>query len=103
MGRPLIKSYDSLITYPIIRSIVDNFKDIHPIYITIANIFIKILSLIYLNNFNIIPLFITLILERFLDCLDGEVARKFNKCTNLGHYMDKYSDVIYRLFMERYG
>jgi len=31
--------------------------------------------------------------------LDGEVARYYNKCTVVGHYLDKYSDVFFRLTM----
>ena len=45
----------------------------------------------------LLTLFLTL--ERVLDCLDGEVARYYHKCTSIGHYLDKYSDLVYRICM----
>ena len=35
-------------------------------------------------------------LERYLDCLDGHLARRYNMCTTAGHYMDKSTDFVFR-------
>lgn len=104
MGVPQIKSIDKYLTYPLIKKyLLNNFVNIHPINITLYCIIVKILSLYILDNKNVILLGILLLIERILDCLDGEVARKYNKCSELGHYMDKYSDVLFRIGMIYYG
>ena len=97
MGQPLIISFDSLFTYPILSYFLPLFYLVHPIYITLFNFYIKYLSIYHLwyLNSNEILLFFTL--ERVLDCLDGMVARKYNKCSKLGHYLDKYSDLTFRI------
>ena len=97
MGKPLIISFDSLITYPFLQFFIIFFKNIHPIYITLFNCYIKYLSIYYLNNLDVTKFFVFFLLERLLDCLDGMVARKYNKCSKLGHYLDKYSDLIFRI------
>ena len=99
MGVPLISSFDSLITYPCIEHHLFLFKHIHPILITLGNIYFKYRCLFDIQYLNYISLGKNLFMERYLDCLDGLVARKYNKCTTLGHYMDKYSDVVFRVIM----
>ncbi len=101
MGRPQIDSVDKYITYPIVYSFVPYFKDIHPIYITIACIVSKYFSILLLYSQYPFLLSFVLLTERGLDCLDGEVARYYNKCTLIGHYLDKYSDVVFRLIMTK--
>ncbi len=71
------------------------FKNIHPNVITgigiISNYFI------YHYYFNIKNYTITsllLILRVFLDSLDGMIARKFNKISKLGGYLDTICDTI---------
>ena len=106
MGVPKSNSIDKYITYPLIRRGLFIFKNIHPIYITLLCIMTKFFSLSLLNNFKpnkTIPLAILLTTERILDCFDGEVARYYNKCTTFGHYLDKYSDLYFRLFMIYYN
>lgn len=99
MGRPLTKSIDSYFTYPLVYQFVGYFQDIHPIYITLVCISTKVISLELLSLKYRYFLAITLLAERFLDCLDGEVARYYQKCTKIGHYLDKYSDLVYRVLM----
>ena len=102
MGRPLITSFDSIITYPIVTKIVPYFRYIEPTIITIYCIFTKYITIYLLGNNATLLLFVFILLERILDCLDGEVARIYNKCSKFGHYLDKYSDVIYRIYMLYY-
>lgn len=97
MGKPLVRSFDSLITYPLLKYFLPLFKFIHPIYITLLNIYIKFLSIYYLNILNVPKIFFFFSSERLLDCLDGMVARKYNKCSKIGHYLDKYTDLIFRI------
>ena len=100
MGRPLIISIDSLITYPIVEKSVFIFENIHPIWITLVGFLFKYLSILYITTpLNYTYLMVCLLIERYIDCLDGEVARTFKKCTYIGHYLDKISDVIFRMFM----
>ena len=99
MGKPLTISIDKFITYPLIKYIVPFFKYIHPIIITVFNIYIKYLAIYNLSILNINNILIYLTIERLLDCLDGELARTYNKCTKIGHYLDKYSDLLFRASM----
>ena len=100
MGRPQSESIDKYITYPLVYSFVPYFHSVHPIWITLVCIATKYISLLLLS-YRYYPVMLTtfLLLERGLDCLDGEVARYYDKCTTMGHYLDKYSDVIFRLYM----
>lgn len=102
MGTPKSESIDKYITYPLMQKILIFFKNIHPIYITSLCIITKIYSIYLLNYFTVNTFYLLtffLFLERGLDCLDGEVARHYNKCTKIGHYMDKYSDLFFRIGM----
>ena len=72
------------------------FKYIAPNIITISGLIINfiIFNLLQTNNSNYY-LVIFLILYRWLaDCLDGAVARKYNKGSKIGHYLDTVSDII---------
>ena len=96
-------SIDYLILYPFCKYISRNFcKDISPNVITIINIILSILILLYLHFINfelsinmmyiIVGLFV---LRAFLDALDGTVARMYNKETDLGGNLDKYGDIMF--------
>ena len=102
MGSPKIKSFDSIVMYPMLRHILYLFKNIHPNWITLICIIFKCLAIQALDNLHLFKLSIFMLIERVLDCLDGEVARRFKKTSRLGNYLDKYSDVIYRIFMIYY-
>jgi len=104
MGRPkLYLSFDSLITYPmLVVPAVPHFSHVHPIEITVVNFVFKFLSLYAMINEHFFLLFIFSIVERWLDCLDGEVARVFSKTSRLGHLMDKGSDFLFRWFTAIY-
>jgi len=98
MGDPLlIQSFDYVIFYPLI---VDPFvpwcANIHPNMITIFNCLIKYIAYLSAITWNWQRLLWIGTLERFLDCLDGRVARKYNKCSEFGHALDKYTDLIFR-------
>lgn len=93
----------------IAKYIVDNvefLKYIHPNCITLLGIIVNIVILfLFVNKFYFKKLrrgdkytewlVVFLFYFRFtLDILDGEVARKYNKKSKIGGYMDTFSDVM---------
>lgn len=75
------------------------FKHIHPNIITIFGIVLNYYIYIFLNSEekNIITseqFYLCMFCRWISDCLDGAIARKFNKGSKLGHYLDTISDVI---------
>ena len=72
------------------------FKYIHPNLITISGLIINFIIFNLLQNNNPNYYLVTfLILYRWLaDCLDGAIARKYNKGSKIGHYLDTFSDII---------
>ena len=97
-GDPLLHySFDDLVFYPkCVDPFVPYCKNIHPNWITLLNIFVKWFALMSVLEWNPWGLLVWGTLERWLDCLDGRVARRFNKTSFIGHWMDKVSDLIYR-------
>ena len=71
----------------------------NPNIITAINIIPSIISLYFLYNTNYFLFFIFLIIRIILDCLDGHVARKYNKITNFGDKFDHYTDLIFYLIL----
>lgn len=100
MGDPLlIRSFDYQLFYPYcVDPFVVYCRNIHPNYITLFNFIVKYYAYLCAITWNWQGLLVLGTAERFLDCLDGRVARKFNKCSPLGHALDKYSDLIFRFF-----
>ena len=97
MGNPLIPSFDSCIFYPhIVVPSAKYFANIHPNLITIFNCYIKWLAICAVVSWNPWALLFWGSIERYLDCLDGVVARKYNKHSMVGHWLDKGTDLIYR-------
>lgn len=102
MGSALTPSIDMYATYPLVRRASRHLSLVHPNYITALCIFFKYCSIYTLQQLQLEPLVILMLIERFLDCLDGEVARRYQKCSRIGHCLDKYSDVAFRLAMIYY-
>lgn len=90
-------STDKYINY-YIEKIIYLFKYIHPNYITIIGLFINFINIYFYYN-----IFIFFILFNFLrilcDNLDGMIARKYNKCSLIGGYLDTLSDIIHILII----
>ena len=85
--------FDNIITYKIADYIANEHME--PNYITIFNIIPSTLCLYFLCQNNI-PLFlIFLIVRLILDCTDGHVARKYNKQSEFGNNLDRYTDMIF--------
>ncbi len=86
-------SVDSLISYPLVDIIAH--QNMNPNVITITNIIPGILSLYFLIKGNYFLFYTFLVIRILLDCLDGHVARKYSKETELGNKLDMISDFIY--------
>lgn len=89
--------FDSLVTYKLVDIIAN--ENMEPNVITVINIIPSILSLYYLYKDEYILFFIFLIIRLFLDCLDGHVARKYNKTTDFGADLDHYTDMIFFILL----
>jgi phosphatidylglycerophosphate synthase len=85
---------DDWFSYKIIDKLNCIFKNIHPNMITATGIIINIIILIYYKKMTFY-VFCTLLFIRWLvDCLDGNVARKYNKTSDLGGKLDTISDMM---------
>ena len=70
------------------------FKYINPNSITIAG-FLMNFAILYFVTHGMLILSLVFLLFRYLaDCLDGGVARKYNKKSKLGGVLDTWSDTI---------
>ena len=70
------------------------FKEIHPNIISITGIITNFIILYYIKMGNVFLANIYLVIRFFTDILDGAVARKYNKTSKLGGYLDTTNDLI---------
>ena len=95
-----IRLDDKLTTY-----ILDHcslFKFISPNLITISGLLMNFFILYYVILGNFYATSILLILRYLADCLDGGVARKYNKKSKIGGALDTWSDTIL-IYISIYG
>lgn len=83
------------------------FKYIHPNLFTITGIVLNYFIYKYLNTKEIIKnkskeFYLCMFLRWVCDCLDGTIARKFNKVSKYGHYLDTLSDILLGLIFSYY-
>ena len=90
-----------LIDDKISKGIVNNFtffKYIHPNFISLISIFMNYIIYKYLtyssSYTNIYVFGIILFIRWLMDCLDGAIARKYNKSSRFGHLLDTMGDVL---------
>jgi phosphatidylglycerophosphate synthase len=84
--------------YDMLNKVVGNFCFMDPNYITIFNMFISIqVVLSYIHNTSYT--WVLFIIRCFLDLVDGALARKCNKCTELGNLLDGLSDKVFYVSM----
>ena len=103
MGRPLVNGADAYIAYPITDRLVKYCKNIHPNTITGLCMIFKVITIRLMFTNYYFYMFITKFIERILDCLDGEVARTYDKKSTFGHLLDKYSDFVCGILTIYYG
>jgi phosphatidylglycerophosphate synthase len=85
--------FENLVTYKIADTLSNEHID--PNYITILNIFPSALALYYIYNDNFPMFTIFLTIHIILDALDGHIARKYNKVSKIGHFLDCTLDTIF--------
>ena len=76
------------------ESLLELFKNIHPNVISLFGIICNLIILKLLNEKDIYKANIFIIIRYFCDILDGAVARKFNKTSKLGGYLDTINDIM---------
>lgn len=59
---------------------------------TISSLFVALLGLYFVINFNFLAVFISFLIAGILDFIDGSVARAKNMSTNIGAYLDTFLD-----------
>ena len=73
---------------------------LNPNLITIFNLLVATtIGYVFYNNKSIYLLIFLSFINRFLDILDGLVARKCNKTTKIGKYLDILSDTLLSLII----
>ena len=80
------------------------FRFIHPNFISLISIILNYFIYIYLictvPHLNIYLFSIILFIRWLSDCLDGAIARKYNKTSKLGHSLDTLGDILlFYIFM----
>jgi phosphatidylglycerophosphate synthase len=79
------------------KYIVDNvgiLESIHPNIITLFGLMLNFVIFYLISHHNLHLMFVVLYARYLADCLDGAVARKYNKQSKLGGYFDTISDGI---------
>ena len=85
---------DDMITEKIVEN-VGFLRHINANVLTVSGILmnIYIYKLLGSNNPNTLLVFCCIVYRWLVDCLDGEIARKYNKTSKIGHLLDTISDV----------
>lgn len=79
---------------------VSFFENIHPNYITISGIVSNCFIYYLLIKKSYFKMVLFLIIYRYLtDILDGAVARKYKKTSELGGYLDTINDLMFILII----
>jgi len=86
---------DDMITEKIVEN-VGFLRHINPNVLTVSGILmnIYIYKLLGNNNPNALLVFCCIVYRWLVDCLDGAIARKYNKTSKIGHLLDTMSDVM---------
>lgn len=77
----------------------DIFRNIHPNVITIFGMILNVVLLHANVANNHIYFGVVLIIRWLCDCLDGAVARKYNKTSKVGNILDTISDIMLQFFL----
>ena len=95
MPSSINKNSDYYIYKYIIDPLSKHMCFVHPNLITILNVYLSIpLHYNLKNNGKILYLILIMTMNRFLDLLDGSIARSCNKKTKLGSILDILCDFI---------
>ena len=98
MYMPRPESGTDVVIYEVIDKVVPFLcdKNVHPNVITFTGFLLNFVLLSSVSpNYKIL----VVVMNRLLDCLDGEVARKCDKKSVMGSYMDSISDILFMSIM----
>ena len=81
------------------------YKNVSPNLITTVSLLIGLISSYYLYYDKYLTAGLLFFLAYYVDCMDGKVARKYNKETLFGDFYDHFSDVfkVVAVFYVLYG
>lgn len=71
-----------------------SFRMIHPNFITLFGLMMDLAVLFSIKTSNIWMLGLSLFIRYSCDCLDGAVARKWNKVSDIGGLLDTFADNV---------
>ena len=91
----MIPKTDIYINKKLLEPYLYVFKNIHPNIISLFGIFLNYaIFKLYYKNYNKILIVLMTFIRIYCDNLDGAVARKFNKTSNIGGLLDSLDDMI---------
>lgn len=91
----MIPKTDIYINKKIVEPYLFLFKNIHPNFISLFGIFLNIIILkSYYGGYNKFFVIFSTFIRIYCDNLDGAVARKFDKITNIGGLLDSIDDLM---------
>ena len=73
-----------------------------PNMITTIGVILRVLAIYHLFQGNNKFFLITALGSYFMDCLDGDYARRYDMCTRFGDYYDHCSDLIFHIIILYY-
>ena len=88
--------FDNFIVFELCEPISDflNYKKITPNIITTVGVTSSLIGAYFLYEYKIYLFIFFYLFAYFCDCLDGYMARKYNKQTKFGDYYDHVTDII---------
>lgn len=88
--------FDNFIVFELCEPISDflNSKKITPNIVTTIGVISSLIGAYFLYEHKIYLFILFYLFAYFCDCLDGYMARKYNKQTKLGDYYDHVTDII---------
>ncbi len=78
----------------VILNVFGIFKYVHPNLITLTGLVLNFCILYAITHEMFFPTVVMLVIRYLADCLDGGVARKYNKKSKIGGALDTWSDTI---------
>ena len=97
MPEPSKNSIDYILFYQNINKFVYKIcnTNITPNMITISSILLLYPIYYAIRNKKIYHVLFLILFRHFIDCLDGQVARKCNKVSEFGNYLDIFTDMLF--------
>ena len=87
--------------YQLINSMDQSICFLEPNHITLFNLLLSMIIIycVYQKNIKLQYLIILIFMRSILDCLDGGIARKCDKTSTEGKYLDLIGDIIFTILL----